>query len=126
MLAKDLDPPNPISLFLKNLIFEDSRSSSVLLVIVDTNIDLFDLGLKEVSMHQPEDLPIVEEDDVLHPSLPLPIFPPPPFVQTTRLALLIHQLQIQNTCLPLMMSLLLNGMKVFLTCIHGAQLSSKP
>ena len=43
---------------------------------------------------------------------------------TTILALITHQSQIQNTCLPLMMSHLLNGMKNSLICIHGALLNS--
>ena len=81
MLAVDPDPPNPISLFLKNLTLENPRDPFVLPVIDATNLDLSDLGLEEVFMI--DDQPTVEEDDVLHPKLappPLPIFPPPPFV----------------------------------------------
>ena len=45
MLAVDLDPPNPISSFLKNLTLENPREIFVLLVIDTTKLDLFDLGL---------------------------------------------------------------------------------
>ena len=55
MLAVDPDPPNPISSFLKNLTLKDPKSPFKLPVIVDTNLDLSDLSLEEVFMHQPKD-----------------------------------------------------------------------
>ena len=83
MLAVDPDSPNPILSFLKNLTLENSRDPFVLLVIDATDLDLSDLGLEEVLMHQTNDQPTIEKDDVLRPKPPLsspPIFPPPPFV----------------------------------------------
>ena len=91
MLTVDLDPPNPISSFLKTLTLSDSRELFVLPIIEDSNLDLSDLGLEEVFMVNNE--PKVEEkDDVLlpknPPSPPPPIFPSPPFIREyqTRLA----------------------------------------
>ena len=129
MLAIDLDPLNPISSFLKTLNLEDSRSISVLSVITDTNLDLSDLGLEEVFMHRPENQPTIKK---------MMSSPPPPLSHrhclffflhllslTTKLVLLIHQTLIRNTCLPLMMLPLLNGIKSSLTCIHGVRQNSK-
>ena len=48
MLAVGLDPPNPISSFLKTLTLKNPREPFVLPVIDDTDLDLFDLGLEEV------------------------------------------------------------------------------
>ena len=81
MLAVDLDPPNPISSFLKTFTLNDSKEPLVLPIIEDTDLDLSNLGLEEVLMANDE--PKVEEDNVLHPkkpSSPPPIFPPPPFI----------------------------------------------
>ena len=81
MLAVDLDPPNPISSFLKNLTLENPRDPVVLPVIDATDLDLSDLCLEGVFMI--DDQPTVEEDDVFRPKLPpLPhsIFPPPYFI----------------------------------------------
>ena len=90
MLAIDLDPLNPISSFLKTLNLEDSRSISVLSVIADTNLDLTDLGLEEVFMHQPENQPTIKK--MMSPPPPplpppLPIFLPPPFVPNNQTCL---------------------------------------
>ena len=124
----DLDPLNPISSFLKTLNLEDSRSISVLSVIADTNLDLSNLGLEEVFMHQPENQPTIKK---------MMSSPPPPpsyhhclffFLHllslTAKLVLFIHQTLIQNTCLPLMMFPLLNGIKSSLPCIHGVRQNS--
>ena len=46
MLTVDLDPPNPISSFLKTLTLNDSREPFVLPVIEDSDLDLSDLGLE--------------------------------------------------------------------------------
>ena len=85
MLTIDLDPPNPISSFLKSLTLNDSREPFVLPVIEDSNLDLFDLGLEEIFMTNNEPK-VEEEDDVLHPENPPS--PPPPFIPDyqTRLA----------------------------------------
>ena len=91
ILTTNLDPPNPISYFLKAITLEDSNNPTVLPIIADTNLDLSDLGLDGIFMYQQDDQPIVEEDDVLHPLPPPPIFPPPPFVPTTKLVSPIHQ-----------------------------------
>ena len=80
MLTIDLDPPNPISSFLKAITLEDSYNPPVLPIITDTNLNLSDLGLEGIFMYQQDDQPTVEEDDVLHPPPPPLIFPPPPFV----------------------------------------------
>lgn len=125
ILAINPDPPNPISSFLKTFTLDDSNPSLVLPVIIDTDLDLSELGLGEVFMHQLDGEPTVEEDDVLHPSPPPPIFPPPHLVPNNHIALITHQSQIQNTCLPLMMSHLLSGMKNSLICIHGALVNSR-
>ena len=61
MLTVDPDPPNPISSFLKTLTLNDSRELFVLPVIEDSDLDLSDLGLKEVFMTNNE--PKVEEED---------------------------------------------------------------
>ena len=93
MLTMDPDPPNTISSFLKTLTINDSKEPFVLLVIVDSDLDLSDLGLEEVFMANNEPK-VEEEDDVLlpkiPPSAPPPIFPPPPFIleYQTRLAYL--------------------------------------
>jgi len=81
MLTVDLNPPNPISSFLKTLTLEDSKEPFVLPIIEDTDLDLSDLGLEEVFMVDIE--PKVEKDDVFHPKQPpppSPIVPPPPFI----------------------------------------------
>ena len=81
MLAVDPDPPNPILSFLKTLTLENLREPCVLPVIDDTDLDLSDLGLKDVFLA--DNQPKVEEDDVLRPKQPPPpppIFPPPPFI----------------------------------------------
>ena len=77
MFALDLDPPNLISSFLKTFTLEDTREPSMLPVIKDSDLDLFDLGLEEVFMtnNEPKE---EEEDDVLCPKKPLP--PPTPFI----------------------------------------------
>ena len=51
MLTIDLDPPNPISSFLKAITLEDSNTPYVLPIIADTNLDLFDLGIEGIFMH---------------------------------------------------------------------------
>ena len=97
MLAVDPNPPNPISSFLKNLSLENPRDPFMLPVINAIDLDLFELGLEEVIMHQAENQPIVEEDNVLHPPPhpppPPPIFPPPPFVPNNQTRL-THSLSI--------------------------------
>ena len=84
MLTVDPDLPNPISSFLKTLTLNDPREPFMLLVIEDFDLDLSDLGLKEVFMtnNKPK---VEEEDDVLRPKNPLS---PPPFIPDyqTRLA----------------------------------------
>ena len=65
MLAVDPNPPNRISSFLKTLTLENPREPFVLLVIDDTDLDLFDLGLEEVFLV--DNQPKVDEDDVLCP-----------------------------------------------------------
>ena len=84
MLTVDPDLPNPISSFLKTLTLNDLKEPFVLLVIEDFDLDLSDLGLKEVFMtnNKPK---VEEEDDVLRPKNPLS---PPPFIPDyqTRLA----------------------------------------
>ena len=85
MLAIDPDPVNPISSFLKTLTLEDPREPFVLPVIKDTDLELSDLGLKEVFI-----VDKVEEDDVLRPkqpSPPPPIFPLPPFIPNNQTSL---------------------------------------
>ena len=52
MLTINPDPPNPISSFLKVITLEDSNTPIVLPIIVDTDLDLFDLGLEGIFMHQ--------------------------------------------------------------------------
>ena len=83
MLTVDSDSPNPISSFLKTLTLNDSRDPFVLPVIKDSDLDLSNLGLEEVFMTNNEPK-VEEEDDVLRPenspSLPPPIFPPPPLI----------------------------------------------
>ena len=97
MLAVDPNPPNPISSFLKNLSLENPRDTFMLPVINAIDLDLFELGLEEVIMHQAGNQPIVEEDNVLHPPPhpppPPPIFPPPPFVPNNQTRL-THSLSI--------------------------------
>ena len=51
------DPPNPILSFLKTLTLKDSKSLYALLIIANIDLDLSNLGLEEVFMHQPEDQP---------------------------------------------------------------------
>lgn len=80
MLNIDLDPPNPISSFLKPFTIEDSNNPPVLPIIADTDLDFSNLDLEGIFMYQQDDQPTVEEDDVLYPPPPPPIFPPPPFV----------------------------------------------
>ena len=55
MLTIDLDPLNPISSFLKVITLEDSNTPPVLPIIVDTDLDFFDLGLEGIFMHQQHD-----------------------------------------------------------------------
>lgn len=74
MLALDPNPLNPISSLLKNLTLENPRDPFMVPAINATNLDLFDLVLEEVIMHQAKNYLIVEEDDVLHPPPPPPIF----------------------------------------------------
>ena len=87
MLTIDPNPPNPISSFLKAINLEDSNTPPMLPIIVDTDLDLSDLGLDGISMYQQDDQPTVEEDDVLHPPPPPPIFPSPPFVPDNEIRL---------------------------------------
>ena len=55
MLTIDLDPLNPISSFLKVITLEDSNTPPVLPIIVDTDLEFFDLGLEGIFMHQQHD-----------------------------------------------------------------------
>ena len=85
MLVVDPGPPNPISSFLKNLTLKDPREPFVLLVIDVIDLDLSNLGLEEVFIT--DNQPTIEEDDVLCPKPPPPIFPSPPFVPNTQTCL---------------------------------------
>ena len=78
MLTIDLDPPKPISSFLKAITLEDSNNPLVLPIIADTDLDLFDLSLEGRFMYQQDDQATVEEDD---------IFRPPPFVPNNQTCL---------------------------------------
>jgi len=51
MLTIDPDPLNPISSFLKAITLEDSNNPPVLPIIVDTDLDLSDLGLEGIFMY---------------------------------------------------------------------------
>jgi len=59
-------------------------------IIANTNLDLFDLGLEGIFMHQQDDKPTIEKDDVLHPPPPPPIFPLHLLSLITRFVLPIH------------------------------------